>query len=58
MSIYLRATVWAALLLVLALLARVGLADRQTVEILLLVLPIIVVTDLFAKRRCGVRARG
>ncbi len=44
------ALVFAALMIGFAVLARLGLADRDTVQILLIVLPIIAVTSFFRNR--------
>lgn len=52
---FLPSLIFACLIIVFALLARVGLADRQTVEIMLLVLPIMAISQMVRNR--STRAR-
>lgn len=52
---YLSALIFAGLMIGFAVLARVGLADRQAVEIMLLVLPIIAATQIYRGRASCVR---
>lgn len=52
---YLPSLIFAGMMIVFAVLARLGLADRQTVEIMLLVLPIIAATQIYRSRASCVR---
>jgi hypothetical protein len=47
---FLPSLIFACLIIVFALLARIGLADRQTVEIMLLVLPVVAISQMVRNR--------
>ena len=50
-----QSVIYAGMMVVLSLLAREGLADRDAVMVLLLVLPVLIVTSIFRNRsaRCA-----
>ena len=52
MTKFLPAICWALLMILFAVLARVGLADRNAVMTLLLIMPILAVVTMQRKRGC------
>lgn len=58
MRIYILAACWAVAMLVLALLARTGLVDRDAAAFLLLVMPMIAFVTLLGRRDCQSTAQG
>lgn len=48
------AACWATMMILFALLARFGLADRGAVTTMLMVMPLLAVTSLQRSRRCGI----
>ena len=57
MRIYLLAVGWAMAMLILAMLARTGLVERDAANLLLLVMPMIAVTTLLGRGKCRLTAR-